>query len=205
MGFFFIIEVNINKYSEVNMGIVTKTGDKGTTGTLGGKRMLKSSSLLELNGQIDEVNASLGYLNSLLDEAGDFPTKAEVMEFIRYIQNGLYNLGTEVSSGFTIVRFDESHALLLEEKIDEMTALMPPQTKFIIFSGKKEATYTHVVRSISRRCERQFVRFLLEENVDPFPHSYKFLNRLSDYLFTLARFINQELGGEEIETIPWEK
>lgn len=185
------------------MGIVTKTGDKGTTGTLGGQRMLKSSSLIELNGQIDEVNASLGYLNSLIEEGNDFPKKNEITEFLRYIQNGLYNLGTEISSGFTIIRFDESHALLLEQKIDEMTNAMPPQTKFIIFSGKKEATYTHVVRSISRRCERQFVRFLLEENVDPFPHCYKFLNRLSDYLFTLARFLNQELGGEEIETLPW--
>ena len=108
------------------MGIVTKTGDKGTTGTLGGIRLLKSSSLIELNGQIDEVNASLGYLNSLIEEGMDFPTKTEIMEFLRYIQNGLYNLGTEISSGFTIVRFDESHATLLEEKIDEMTALMPP-------------------------------------------------------------------------------
>lgn len=185
------------------MGIVTKTGDQGTTGTLGGKRLLKSSSLIELNGQIDEVNASLGYLNSLLAEAADFSKKEELMEFIRYIQNGLYNLGTEISSGFTIIRFNESHPALLEEKIDELTALMPPQTKFILFSGAKEATYAHVARSVSRRCERQFVRFLLEENVDPFPQCYKFLNRLSDYLFTLARFLNQELGGMEMETTPW--
>ncbi|HBT18542.1 MAG TPA: cob(I)yrinic acid a,c-diamide adenosyltransferase [Clostridiaceae bacterium] len=185
------------------MGIVTKTGDKGTTGTLGGQRLLKSSSLIELNGQIDEVNASLGYLNALIEEGKNFPKKEEVLDFIRYIQNGLYNLGTEISSGFTIIRFDESHALLLESKIDELTSLMPPQTKFILFSGAKEATYTHVVRSVSRRCERQFVRFLLEENIDPFPHCYKFLNRLSDYLFTLARFLNQELGGQEMETTPW--
>ena len=71
------------------MGIVTKTGDKGTTGTLGGQRMLKSSSLIELNGQIDEVNASLGYLNSLIEEGSDFPKKNEIMEFLRYIQNGM--------------------------------------------------------------------------------------------------------------------
>lgn len=187
------------------MSIVTKTGDKGTTGTLGGQRLLKSSPLIELNGQIDEVNASLGYLNSLLDESKDFPAKAEIMDFLRFIQNGLYNLGTEISSGFTITRFQEKHVLLLEEKIETMTNLMPPQTKFILFSGAKEATYTHVVRSVSRRCERQFVRFLLEENIDPFPECYKFLNRLSDYLFTLARFLNQELGGIELETSPWKE
>lgn len=185
------------------MGIVTKTGDKGTTGTLGGERLLKSSSLIELNGQIDEVNASLGYVNALIEEGKDFSQKEEIMKLIRYIQNGLYNLGTEISSGFTIIRFTESHTLFLEEKIDEMTALMPIQTKFIILSGTKSATYTHVARSISRRCERQFVRYLLEENVEPFPPCYKFLNRLSDFLFTLARFLNQEQGGEEIETIPW--
>ena len=71
------------------MGIVTKTGDQGTTGTLGGKRIPKSSSLIELNGQIDEVNASLGYLNSLIEEGKDFEKKQELMEFIRFIQNGL--------------------------------------------------------------------------------------------------------------------
>ena len=187
------------------MGIVTKTGDLGTTGTLSGERVPKSSSLIELNGQIDEVNASLGYLNSMIEGTKEFPAKTETIDFIRYIQNGLYNLGTEISSGFTIKRFDESHALLLEEKIDLMTSQMPAQTKFIIFSGVKESTYTHVVRSVSRRCERQFVRFLIEENIAPFPECYKFLNRLSDYLFTLARFLNHELGGEEIATTPWNK
>ena len=84
-----------------------------------------------------------------------------------------------------------------------MTALMPVQTKFIIFSGTKSATYTHVARTVSRRCEREFVRYLLEEDIDPFPPCYKFLNRLSDFLFTLARFLNQEQGGIEVETIPW--
>lgn len=185
------------------MGIVTKTGDKGTTGTLGGNRLLKSSALIELNGQIDEVNASLGYLNALIEEGKDFTKKQDIMELIQYIQNGLYNLGTEISSGFTIIRFQESHTLFLEEKIDEMTSLMPTQTKFIIFSGTKSATYTHVARTISRRCEREFVRYLLEEDIDPFPPCYKFLNRLSDFLFTLARFLNHEQGGVEIETTPW--
>lgn len=185
------------------MSIVTKTGDKGTTGTLGGERILKSSELIELNGQIDEVNSALGFICSLIEEGAEFPRKQETMEFIRFIQNGLYNMGSEISSKFTIVRFDESHPKILEDKIEELTALMPVQTHFIIFSGVKQATYTHVARSITRRCERQFVRYLLIEEVAEFPQSYKFLNRLSDYLFTLARFLNQELGGTEVVTKPW--
>ena len=185
------------------MGIVTKTGDKGTTGTLGGERVLKSSSLIELNGQIDELNSSLGYLCSLIDEGADFERKAELTDFIRYIQNGLYNMGSEISSKYEVMRFNESHPRLLEEKIDELTSLMPEQTHFILFSGTRQATYTHITRSLARRVERQYVRYLLEEEVETFPQSYMFLNRLSDYLFTLARYLNQELGGIEITATAW--
>lgn len=185
------------------MGIVTKTGDKGTTGTLGGERVLKSSGLIELNGQIDELNASIGYLCSLIEEGPDFSKRTEITDFLRFIQNGLYNLGTEISSGFSVVRFDASHPKLLEEKIDELTGMMPEQTKFILFSGAAPATYAHVVRSIARRAERVFVKYLLDTDVDPFPECYKFANRLSDFMFTLARYLNHALGGEEIETKPW--
>lgn len=186
------------------MSIVTKTGDKGTTGALNGERVSKASTLINLNGTIDELNASLGFLCSMLKERDDFEMKAEIIETVEWIQNGLYNMGTEVSSLFTIIRYKKEHPDLLEQKLDIMTAKMPPQTKFIIYSGVKEATYTHVARSIARRAERVFVQYLLEEKVTEFPHSYQFVNRLSDYLFTLARFLNQELKGTEVVTTPWE-
>lgn len=185
------------------MSIVTKTGDKGTTGTLNGQRVSKASTLIDLNGTLDELNASLGYLCSMLKERGEFSNKEDIISTIEWIQNGLYNMGTEVSSLFTLIRFKKEHPDLLEHKLDIMTEKMPPQTCFIIYSGVKEATYTHVVRSIARRAERVFVKYLLENNITEFPDSYQFVNRLSDYLFTLARFLNQELKGTEVVTVAW--
>lgn len=190
----------IDKYES----IVTKTGDKGTTGTLNGDRISKASTLIELNGTVDELNASLGVLTSLLKMKDDFTDKEDIIKTVEWIQNGLYNLGTEVSSDFTMIRFLQEHPDLLEKKLDAMTEKMPPQTKFILYSGTIEATQTHMARAICRRAERVFVRLLLENDEKVFPHSYQFINRLSDYLFTLARFLNQELNGEEVVTIPWE-
>lgn len=184
--------------------IVTKTGDKGTTGTLDGERVSKGSNLIELNGTLDELNAYLGIVTSLLQPKAEFDGKSEIIETIEWIQNGLYNMGTEVSSDFTIIRFEKKHPDLLESKLDAMTVKMPPQTKFILYSGTLEATQVHVARSICRRAERCFVRYLDEINETQYPHSYQFVNRLSDYLFTLARYLNQELGGQEVVTIIWD-
>ena len=184
--------------------IVTKTGDKGTTGTLNGDRVSKGSTLIELNGTLDELNAYLGVVTSLLKRTDEFDGKTEIIETVEWIQNGLYNLGTEVSSEFDVIRFEKKHPDLLETKLDVMTEKMPPQTKFILYSGTLEATQVHVARSIARRAERCFVRYLDEINETSYPHSYQFVNRLSDYLFTLARYLNQELGGQEVVTIIWE-
>lgn len=183
--------------------IVTKTGDQGTTGTLDGERVSKGSNLIELNGTLDELNAYLGVVTSLL-QAKEFGGKSEIIQTLEWIQNGLYNMGTEVSSDFTIIRFERKHADQLERMLDEMTLKMPPQTKFILYSGTLEATQVQVARAICRRSERCFVRYLDEINETQYPHSYQFINRLSDYLFTLARYLNQELGGVEVVTIIWE-
>lgn len=184
--------------------IVTKTGDQGTTGTLSGDRISKGSTLIELNGSLDELNASLGYLTSLLKISPSFNSKDEIIKDLEWIQNGLYNMGTEVSSDFLTVRFIPEHVELIENKIYSMTELMPPQTKFILYSGTKEATWAHVARSLARRAERCFVRLMEELNETVYPSSYKFINRTSDYLFTLARYLNQELNGIEVVTEIWE-
>jgi len=184
--------------------IVTKTGDQGTTGTLSGDRISKGSALIELNGSLDELNASLGYLTSLLKNISSFNNKEEIIKDIEWIQNGLYNMGTEVSSDFLTVRFLPEHVKKIEDKIYSMTDLMPPQTKFILYSGKAEATWTHVARAEARKAERSYVRLMEEMKETKYPDSYKFLNRISDYLFTLARYLNQELKGIEVVTEIWE-
>lgn len=195
---------NMDQTSDQMESIVTKTGDQGTTGTLDGDRISKGSNLIELNGTLDELNASLGILASMLRNAKAYNGKEENIETLEWIQNGLYNMGTEVSSDFNIIRFEEKHPNTLEEKLDNMTDLMPPQTKFILYSGTPEATQTQMARAICRRAERCFVRYLDEIKETQYPHSYQFINRLSDYLFTLARYLNQELGGDEVVTIIWE-
>lgn len=184
--------------------IVTKTGDQGTTGTLSGDRISKASHLIEVNGNLDEVNASLGYLTSLINKTLPFQSKADIIADIEWIQNGLFNLGTEVSSDFLTVRFLDGQVQRLEHRIEELTKRMPAQTKFILYSGVEAAAWTHVARAQVRRAERSFVRLLEAMQATQYPHSYRFVNRLSDYLFTLARFLNQELKGTEIVTEPWD-
>lgn len=188
------------------MGIYTKTGDKGTTATLSGERVSKSSLIINLNGDIDEVNASLGFLSSLILNNNKIQPakKKDLVEILRWSENGLYNMGIEISSNFTNIKFKKEHVYRLEEKINEMTEKMPPQKHFIIYSGSAESTYAQLCRSIVRRCERKFVKFLEENNIHDYPQSYMFMNRLSDYLFTLSRYLNFIVGEEEIKTSQWE-
>lgn len=174
------------------MGIYTKTGDKGTTGNLLGERVSKASNFIELQGSIDELNSHVGYLNCLLIENDTIVEEQKniLIEDLIEIQNALFNMGVEISMNFTKKKIDKKHIEFLEKEIDRMTGKMPPQTKFILYSGSKEGTYAHVVRSITRRAERVFVKYLNEKEISEYPDSYLFINRLSDFSFTLARFVN---------------
>lgn len=187
------------------MAIYTKTGDKGITATLYGERVSKASLIIQLNGEIDEVNASIGYLSSLVHSNKKIQPmkKKDIIELLQWIENGLYNMGVEVSSNFKDIKFTEEHVQLLEEKINDMTDRMPPQRSFIIYSGTEDATYAQLVRAIVRRCERLFVEFLEDINITSYPQSYMFMNRLSDYLFTLSRYINFLSNDVEIKTSEW--
>lgn len=174
------------------MSIVTKTGDKGTTSTLDGKRISKSSSLIELNGKIDELNASIGFLSSLIEDNGKLmSTKAkDLLEKLVLIQNNLYYIGSEVSSNFKKEYIKDNDIVILESEIKILESELPPQTGFILFTGSKEATFAQLVRTITRKSERQFVRYLNEEDFSEYPFSYKYINRLSDYIYLVGRSLN---------------
>ena len=177
------------------MTVYTKKGDKGKTSNVLGNIYSKSSILMELQGGIDEINSNVGYLRSRL--GSNIPNIQELQRidtFLKRIQYNLFSLGAEVSMEFTKVNVKYSEAELLEKEIDYMTDKMKPLSNFIYQSGNEVAAYAHIVRSVIRRTERVFVRVLEDRE---YPESYQYINRLSDYFFTLARYFNQLSGREE--------
>jgi len=176
--------------------IYTKTGDKGTTSLIGGTKVNKSHLRIEAYGTVDECNSFIGLLGDHLP--ADFPT------LIRDIQDRLFTIGAslacdpEKESKLAIPDLHETDIRLLEEAIDTMDAELPPMKSFILPGGHPAISTAHVARCVCRRAERCVVRLMEEEPVEPLVLQY--LNRLSDYLFQLGRFIGHRLN---IPEIPW--
>ncbi len=171
----------------VSLKIYTKTGDKGTTSDILGNRISKGDIKFELQGSIDEINAGIGYLRALLKDVPYDASSLDMDEVLRDIQYALFRIGGDVSSDFSRNYIKETDIEALEKGIDAMSAASGPLESFIYYSGKDAAAYSQVIRSIVRRTERVFVRFLedKEYNLD-----YQYINRLSDYMFSLSRYIN---------------
>jgi cob(I)alamin adenosyltransferase len=175
--------------------IYTRTGDQGTTANVLGQRISKGDPMLVLQGTIDEINANVGYLRALLK--GMSMKKEPVFDLdvkLRDIQYALFKIGADISSGFSYEYIKEDEITEMEHGIDVMTDAVGPLSNFIYYSGNPASTYCHVIRSVVRRAERIFVRYLedKEYNLD-----YQYINRLSDYFFTLARYTNFLTGTEE--------
>lgn len=159
------------------MSVYTKTGDRGKTGTFGGKRILKSSKLIEAIGAIDELNSYLGVIGGLSD-----------------LQKDLFTINS-ILSGAKLF-FGEKRIKYLEREIDNMESKMPVLANFLIYSGSLKSRKLYFARAICRRAERRLVGYLTPKN-DSADNLLVYLNRLSDYLFTLARFENYRLGIKE--------
>lgn len=176
------------------MKIYTKTGDKGTTANVLGQRISKGDIMLELQGTVDEVNVNVGYLRAMLK---DIPMKEQPFDIdksLRDVQYALFRIGTDISSNFTYEYVKEAEIAAMEQSIDIMTDAVEPLKNFIYYSGNIASTYCQVIRSVVRRAERIFVRHLegKDYNLD-----YQYINRLSDYFFTLARYLNFLTGTNE--------
>lgn len=178
------------------MKIYTGTGDRGKTGLFSGERLPKSDDRIEAYGDVDELNSVLGAL------AATLPEKAEAVgDELAAIQSHLFHVGawlaTTSDSSFaeTLTPVDESMWRFLETAIDRMEGMLPPLSGFIIPGGHKAAAMAHVARTVCRRAERRAVRLA---QGDPHPEALSgmliYLNRLSDYLFVLARYFNQMTG-----------
>jgi cob(I)alamin adenosyltransferase len=178
------------------MKIYTKTGDKGLTSNVLGNRVSKADFIMELQGGIDEINANTGYLRSMVQEMKNEEAKRYIDDALRDVQYDLFKLGVEVSSQFTMPYVKTEHVEFLEKNIDKMTSELEQLKNFIYYSGASQSTHAHIIRSITRRVERIFVRML--EGRD-YPECYQYVNRLSDFYYTLARYINKVEGqGEEV-------
>jgi cob(I)alamin adenosyltransferase len=190
------------------MKIYTKTGDAGTTSLFGGSRVPKHHIRIDSYGTLDEVNSWLGLLR-------DQPIPEHFKGILEQTQKNLFTLGailaTEpkkaiLKSGkdrLNIARINASDIEILEKEIDHMNESLPPMTHFVLPGGHKIVSYCHIARTVCRRAERMISLLHLNEPLDASVLSY--INRLSDYLFVLARKLSHELGAEEQKWIPEKK
>ena len=174
--------------------VYTRGGDKGLTSLVGGQRVSKASTRLEAYGTVDELSSQLGLLAAMLAEGHDH-------DLIERIQNCLFNLCTNLATDqdqtplYPSAHLPEGEIALLEQEVDAIMALLPERQGFILPGGTKEAAQAHVCRTVCRRAERRIVALSEEATVSPEVQQY--INRLSDYLFVLAKKLNFIAGKSE--------
>jgi cob(I)alamin adenosyltransferase len=178
--------------------IYTRTGDDGTTGLVDGSRLPKTDARMHAIGEVDETNSALGIAIAALenDDAHD-PQIAS----LRRIQNDLFDLGADIATpgeDFTPsemeLRIIASQIDWLEAAIDAANDQLPPLTSFILPGGSMASAHMHLARATTRRAERALVAASHQVSINPLAVQY--LNRLSDYLFTLCRLINSTRDGD---------
>ena len=176
------------------MKIYTRHGDKGETVLLGGKRVPKNNLRIEAYGTIDELNAHLGLLR-------DIVSHSQIQFRIQEVQSILFLMGSHLAvdpdegTSFSLPAWPKMMTEHLEHDIDEMTAQLPELRNFILPGGDSSSSQCHIARCVCRRAERAVVA--LPEHNDVWLRSIEYLNRLSDYLFTLSRYLTKINHGQE--------
>jgi cob(I)alamin adenosyltransferase len=168
--------------------VTTKTGDDGTTGMADGSRLSKSSVLINAIGEIDELNSWIGLLSSS-------SSLSKEIELLRKIQNDLFDIGGCLAMRSQI-ELDEKKIKWLEEKVNEHNKELPSLDNFILPGGHKDSSKAQIIRAVCRRSERALVLASETESINI--NCIIYINRLSDFLFVLARKINIDSGEEEI-------
>jgi cob(I)alamin adenosyltransferase len=180
------------------MKIYTKTGDKGYTSLIGGTRVPKHHLRIESYGTVDELNSYIGLIR-------DQAIADEDKETLKEIQDRLFTIGSTLASDpkkskMKIPDLHEEDIVFLESEMDKMNLILPELRHFILPGGNTIASYCHIARCVCRRAERMTVHLAEEEFVEEKVIIY--LNRLSDYLFTLSRKITYDHKCEENKWIP---
>ena len=190
------------------MKIYTKTGDKGTTALFGGTRVSKHHIRIDSYGTIDELNAWLGLIR-------DQEITSHSKKLLAVIQDKLFTIGAILATDpekallksgkerLNIPKINASDIELLEMEMDVMNESLPPMTHFILPGGHTTVSYCHIARTVCRRAERMATQLFEKEPFEENVLSY--INRLSDYLFVLARKLSKELKADEIKWIPEKK
>ena len=187
------------------MKIYTKTGDTGTTGLVGGTRLPKHDLRIDCYGTVDELNSYLGLIR---DQTISDDSKTTLIK----IQNQLFIIGSLLATdsdklkdeskrkrlGITLLKSEAIE--FLETEIDTMNSVLPPMTHFILPGGHQTVSFCHIARCICRRAERNISKLNTEQPIQP--EILIYLNRLSDFIFVLARKLSKELHAEEIKWIP---
>ena len=178
------------------MAIYTRTGDKGKTSLFNGQRVSKSDLRVETYGTVDELNSAIGVsISNFKFQISNF--KKELIK----IQNDLLNIGSALANPTTSEKREATSYLQkrvkeFERFIDQMTEKMPPLSNFILPGGGKAGSFLHLARAVSRRAERKVVALNHKEKIDN--NIVIYLNRLSDLLFTMARFANFKEKKKEV-------
>ncbi|MCR8666380.1 cob(I)yrinic acid a,c-diamide adenosyltransferase [Aestuariibaculum sp. M13] len=187
------------------MKIYTKTGDKGSTALFGGTRVPKHHIRIESYGTVDELNSHLGLIR-------DQNINADYKETLIHIQDRLFTVGAIMATDpekvvlkngkerLNIPKISEENITRLEHEMDTMDAALPPMTHFVLPGGHQTVSFCHIARCVCRRAERLATALNDIEPVDT--NCLIYLNRLSDYLFVLARKLSYDLQAYEIKWIP---
>ncbi len=179
--------------------IYTRTGDDGTTGLVDGSRLAKHAARMEAIGAVDEANSAIG-LAAVALAGGQHAATVE------RIQNDMFDLGADLATPLggiggedfapsdMVLRMVDAQTFLLEQAIDALNDTMPPLSSFILPGGSEAAARVHVARAAVRRAERAMTALAASDPVNPEALSY--INRLSDYMFVLARAVNADGSGD---------
>lgn len=170
--------------------IYTRTGDKGTTGLGDGSRVDKDSARIEAIGTVDELNCLIGVL--ITHRPPD-----EIADLLTRIQHRLFDLGGELAiPGYNVL--SEASVDQLEQHLDRLNETLPPLQEFILPAGNRQAASSHHARAVCRRAERRLTQLARLEPEQVSPQALKYLNRLSDLLFVIARVLARQEGGQEV-------
>jgi cob(I)alamin adenosyltransferase len=177
------------------MRIYTRTGDEGDTGLFGGERVGKEAARLEAYGSVDELNAALGWARVVVSDA-------DLAELLHQIQGHMLEMGADLATperdqvgSRQVPRIAAARVAALETEIDRLEQELPPLTRFILPGGSEAGARLHLARTICRRAERRVVAVAREETVNA--EVVRYLNRLSDLLFVMARVASHRAGAPE--------
>ena len=179
--------------------VYTRTGDKGMTDLVGGVRISKTDPRLEAYGTTDELSSHLGLLAAMM--ANDEHPLEEERQMLVRCQNNLFIIGSYLAVDqsqtplYDFARLPDGETTLLEERIDQLMATLPEKQGFVLPGGTVSAAQCHVCRTVCRRAERRILELAQHAHVDDYIPQY--VNRLSDYLFVLAKIINFNAGQSE--------